>query len=257
MSNSRSTSQRKSGRASIRRILRSVRYRIYQKISLNVVLHSRIKWRLLRYYEEGNIKTVYDIGAHKGRWAQSLAEIMPDVRIVLFEANSTHAKELANTGLEHFIGVLSKPGVSEVQFYATGENTDSTGGSYYKEVTPQYDGTEPVATKASSLDSLAETNSLPQPDFIKIDTQGSELDVIEGGVLTFRGAKWVLMELPILEYNTGAPNIARYIERMGDIGFLPLQIGEIHSIGPIIVQVDFLFVNRSLLEPGVMRSLRL
>src|SRR5271155_2078267 len=59
-------------------------------------------------YRAGQIGTVYDIGAHKGRWSRHMQRLMPNARFVLFEANPQHRAELLATEMQHYIAVLGK-----------------------------------------------------------------------------------------------------------------------------------------------------
>src|ERR1700744_2391944 len=49
---------------------------------------------------------IYDIGAYRGGWTKVAAEVFPQARFVLFEANSDHAVELAAGRHEFFIAPL-------------------------------------------------------------------------------------------------------------------------------------------------------
>ena len=63
-----------------------------------------------------NIKIVYDIGAHKGRWAKQHAGLLPNASFYLFEASKEHAEKLKSRGHRTFIGVLSSDG-EPTKFY--------------------------------------------------------------------------------------------------------------------------------------------
>lgn len=238
------------------RFYRSMRSAVSRQIAPNTVLNARLQARLRSLYDAGQIKVIFDIGAHKGNWATAMQTLMPDARMILFEANPLHAKDLESTGFEHHLGALSKPGVEECDFYSPDDFSGSTGGSYYREVTPGFDEMSGVKLKASTLAEVVTSKGLPQPDLIKIDTQGSELDIIAGGSSTFENAKWILMELPALEYNVGSPDAGAYFARLDELGFLPVDLCEIHMFGSVVVQFDFLFANKRLIDSNVLGSLR-
>lgn len=234
-----------------------MRNQLCSRIAPNSVLNARLKAKLKTEYEAGHIKVVFDIGAHKGSWAIEIQSIMPTVRLILFEANPMHAGDLEKSGFEHFVEALSKPGIDECEFYSPESYSGSTGGSYYKEVTPEFNVVDGVKLKTTTLGNIVSSATLPQPDLIKIDTQGSEIDIIEGGAQVFQNAKWVLMELPTVEYNFGAPDIGAYLSRMKELGFLPIELCEVHWSGPVMIQLDFLFVNRAILDRNTLTNLRL
>ena len=82
-------------------------------------------------------------------------------------------------------------------------------------------------------------------DLIKIDVQGSEIDIIEGGLDIFKKAKGILMEVSLVEYNKSAPTKDFVYKFMKDIGFTPAEvIGNInHPITHELIQQDVLFLN--------------
>src|SRR2546422_11028830 len=101
-------------------------------------LRAELEALLIAAYRAGAIRVVYDIGAHKGRWSLQMKKVMPNARFLLFEANPLHANDLATTGLEYEICALSRAGLAGGEFYSLRDDSGSTGGSFYKEKTPQY-----------------------------------------------------------------------------------------------------------------------
>jgi FkbM family methyltransferase len=187
----------------------------------------------------GRVDTVYDIGAHRGGWTESVRHVFPDADFLLFEANPTHADDLARTGARYFIEMLSSE-EKVVDFYATGEPGDS----YYRELTPNYSEVSPRRMRTTTLDALVERNDLPPPDLIKVDVQGAELDVLTGGARVLPHAKLVLLECALDEYNAGAPAFGDYLEFMQSRDFTPFEFMDPKWLGSRMMQVDVLFVTR-------------
>jgi FkbM family methyltransferase len=239
----------------IKRIIKDVACRFTTQ---NHLLRYRTNALLIDDYKQKNINVIYDIGAHQGDWATEIHSLMPNAHFILFEANPQHEKKLAQLGHRFFNTVLTKPGIQEVEFFVpSGAQSTSTGASYLKEITPHYEHVKVTVLKATTLDELLSTYSLPQPDLIKIDTQGSELDIIEGGRKIFSGAKWILMELPLIEYNEGAPDFSLYIATLDELGFAPVEVAEIHHYGRIAFQIDLLFLNKKFIDSTNLQALRL
>ena len=85
-------------------------------------------------------------------------------------------------------------------------------------------------------------------DLIKIDTQGSELDIIKGGKNLILKSKAVILEVAYIEYNLGAPKSDEVVKYMNEMGFEEkMSIGE-HYEGDDIVQKDLLFINKELVK---------
>jgi FkbM family methyltransferase len=82
---------------------------------------------------------------------------------------------------------------------------------------------------------------------IKIDTQGFERQVIEGGRAVVAKSKGVLMELPIMPLYDGSWSLSEGLEYMDKIGFLPTQIDSVnyHPLDrQALVEIDCLFRPR-------------
>jgi FkbM family methyltransferase len=190
------------------------------------------------------IRCIYDIGANKGDWTREAKVHFPDANFILIEGNPIHKRDLEKTGYTYFIQALSD-GKGTREFYSIGK----TGDSFYKELTAHYTNIKPLEIDVESLDNLCDAKKLQSPDFIKIDVQGAELDVLKGGHLVCQSAIFVYMECPIIKYNLGAPTLTDYVKFMEDIGFFPSEIGELHysEKGFVLLQVDVLFVNKKLI----------
>lgn len=87
---------------------------------------------------------------------------------------------------------------------------------------------------------------LPIPQLLKVDTQGSELDILAGSSDFISSVKYVLLECPLVEYNLGAPNIQSYLSTMQDYGFVPIDITEVHYMNHMAVQIDIAFLNSAI-----------
>jgi FkbM family methyltransferase len=189
-----------------------------------------------------NIPVVYDIGAYVGGWSQNLATVLPESEFLLFEAHPKWQFALKQTGFRFFNCVLSNPGRSHVEYHAGGLDT---GNSYYKEASPHYDNDQVLNLPCTTLDYLVEVLNLPKPNFIKLDTQGSELDILAGAEKTMQSVDLVYTECPIVKYNQGAPTIGDYIAYFESKDFVPINILDHHYCNDILIQVDIMFMRKS------------
>ena len=189
------------------------------------------------------IKTVYDVGAHNGEWSTAVQNLaLPNSKFILFEANPMHEESLSESGFDFFNGTaLSKPGVKSVEFFL---GPGGHGDSYYKENTKFFDKCESITLPAITLDSVIKKENLPKPDFIKLDTQGSELDILNGAKSIFDTVKLIYVEIPILSYNKGAPTFQEYIDFFKSKNFVPIDIVDIGRMEDTLVQIDVLFMHK-------------
>ena len=185
------------------------------------------------------INTVYDVGACIGNWMRMMHQsVLADAEFYLFEGNPVYKDILAATGSFSHIGVLSNPERTSVQFY----NGNDTGDSYYKETTDHYDNRTAIDLPCRTLDSVIEEYNLPIPQFLKMDTQGSELDILAGASKIIGVTDLIYLECPVIEFNKGAPNIYEYISYMQKHGYIPTDVLELHKAEDVLLQIDIMFI---------------
>lgn len=189
-------------------------------------------------------RVVYDVGAHRGEWSLRLASAHPGrLDIYLFEANDSLRGELARLGYHVEIAVLSDS-EKEVDFYFSGR----TGDSYFRENSVRYDHEHPTKVRTTTLNSLIAFKGLPLPDLIKIDVQGSEIDVLRGASRGLTSATLILIEIPLIAFNLSAPRVEEYFSFMSEQGFVPIELGEVHWMDGAVVQLDVLFCRKGLVS---------
>jgi FkbM family methyltransferase len=167
-------------------------------------------------------RVVYDIGACVLHWTDYAKELWPTADFYAFEAMSACKFLYDEEKIPSFVGVLGQG--QEVDFY---ENIRAPGGnSYYREnpaFSDKADEYYPIGTAkkvvTKRLDDIVKENNFPQPDLIKIDVQGAELDILKGAQEILKNTKWLILELPKVEYNIGAPTAHETIEWLAAQGF--------------------------------------
>lgn len=199
-----------------------------------------------------DLSVIYDIGACTGNWSEDISSILPNSKFILFEANKTYIPFLKNKGFQYHEVVLSNPGRKSVNFF----NGNNSGDSYYKETTEWYKNQDSVTINCKTLDTMVKQHNLPYPNFIKIDTQGSELDILSGASFLNR-VDLVYTECPIICYNKGAPTIQEYIDFFKRRNFIPIDIFQIHRDEDILLQIDIMFMQKSAKEKYLQPNLNI
>ena len=191
------------------------------------------------------INSVYDVGAYQGEWTKALKKTsLKNSKFFLFEANAENEKYLKNSDHKYFINVLSDKN-KEVKFFSKAH----TGDSYFLEKTNFYEDTIiPKTLKTITLNEIQAKTQIPFPDFIKIDTQGSEIDILKGGNQILNNCKVILLECPIISYNIGAPSLSDYIKYLSSINYLPLDVTEIHHLDKVLIQADIIFLKKDIFQ---------
>jgi hypothetical protein len=138
------------------------------------------------------------------------------------------------------VGLFDKEGYET--FYLEKINPIPTGASIYKENTIWYDEGkyETIQIPTSTLDIKNYFNG-ETIDLLKMDTQGSELDILNGGKKTLERTEFVLIEVSTVKYNLNAPMMDKVIDKMLESGFNIVDIVEYHINNGLIFQLDILF----------------
>ena len=178
------------------------------------------KLGLIYLLQNFQVKTLLDLGANTGYYSSFIKQIAPNVECFMIEANSHCKHHLENTTIPFRISCLSNEKRSR-KLYMNKDNEVCTGVSYLRELTHHYteDVFERVETELLD-DVIYETfNEFKAFDYIKMDTQGSERDIILSGNKTIKQAKLIQIETAVLQYNQGAPLEEELVSFMSDLGF--------------------------------------
>ena len=193
--------------------------------------------------------TVYDIGAYRGGWTRLAAQVFPDAKFILFEANADNAAHLRAAGLTHYTVALAAEDGEKALFLP--RQGDATGTSLYRENSAHYGNDNLVVRKVATarLDTLVAAQRLPAAALIKIDVQGAELDVIAGAKTALAHCQALIVELSLASYNKDAPLIAETMPAIARHGFRCIDICELHrSPAGGVLQADFLFAKPALFD---------
>lgn len=185
---------------------------------------------------------ILDIGANTGQFHMFARQNFPNSYIYSIEAESTCEPELKQVTDQYYIGLLAKDNL-EYDFYKLKSNEKCTGNSIYRELTEHYENASQYIIekkKGVMLDDLL-ADKLPF-DLIKIDTQGSELDIMAGGKIVCSKAKGILLEVSMTPCNENAPLFDTVSTYMHNIGF-SFSETLATSIYKNFVQKDILFIK--------------
>ena len=149
----------------------------------------RLVKRLLQNIQPSNIFTLIDVGSMGGIEAEWKC-IDEDIKVVGFEPDEREFAKLLPSSKKLFLNIALSQEQNDLKFYVSREPGNS---SIYK---PNFDklGDFPdckrfetvsehliPASKVSTLDIALRENQIRDADFLKLDTQGSELSILKGG----------------------------------------------------------------------------
>jgi FkbM family methyltransferase len=168
-------------------------------------------------------KVVYDIGANVLEWTRLAKNKWPGAEVVAFEAMEEIEPLCLGTVDKYYLGVLSDQDDKVVKFYQN--SMVPWGNSYYLENEQlslggkAFDETNAIKKISTTLDTIVAQREYPLPDFMKLDVQGAELDVLKGAQRCLANCTDLILELQHTEYNIGAPLKDEVVAYLDSIGF--------------------------------------
>ena len=168
-----------------------------------------------------SFNTVIDLGAAKGGWSAVARDFWPDAHYHLVEAKEYWRPELEKV-------VASTPNTS----FTIAAVSDKPGKAYFPADARPFGGhafnsaqdhTEVVEVPATTIDNEVRNQKLEPPFFIKMDTHGTELDILKGAQSTLSQTELLCIEM----YNFSGQR--RFHELIGDLegfGFRCVDIAE-------------------------------
>lgn len=192
-------------------------------------------------------RTMLDVGAHIGTFSLGFLQAFPDCVPTMVEPNPFCEEALAKLPFERHMAAASDEN-GQAELFLTKEWLQSTGTSLYRENTDFFrdEVTIKRTVPKARLDDLLPGRRF---DFVKIDTQGSELDVLRGGETVLRGADYILIEISLVNYNAGAAPAEAVFAQLAAMGFEPVDVTDFHRLRGVqeggLLQIDLLFRRRT------------
>jgi FkbM family methyltransferase len=166
-------------------------------------------------------RTMLDVGANVGIFTWSFLQVFPSCRPTMIEPNPYCEEDLAKLPFErHMVAASNENG--EAELFLTTEWLKSTGTSLYRE-NSQHFRDEVVVRQPVPKVRLDDLLAGRQFDFVKIDTQGAELDVLQGGREVIGKADYVMVEISLADYNPGSGRAEDVIAELAAMGFVTTE----------------------------------
>ncbi len=188
-------------------------------------------------------KTIVDVGAHRGEFARTAFAVWPAAKLLCVEPLPHAADVLRSLPQTHcgkllvFQGLAGPRSLDSVALHAV-----ETASSVLRE----YCASHPtIRCRMEMLDTIVELAGFPTPDFIKLDVQGYELEVLKGGEQTLRTAQVLLTEVNLLDLHVGVPLLHEVTGWLFERGFVCYDVCGLtrRPLDGALWQVDMLFVH--------------
>jgi FkbM family methyltransferase len=195
--------------------------------------------------------TTVDVGAYHGEWTKMFKKIFPSAKVLMIEAQKEKTQKLMEVS-EKFSGeifceiaLLGARAGQEVDFVQM-----ETGSSVFEESSPY--ARKRLKKTLITLDALLEAyTDFKQIDFLKLDVQGYELEVLKGASALLKRTEFVLMETSLIPINKGCPLIFEAMAFMDSMGFRTMDFcSQVRRKDGALWATDLLFIsNRSRFLP--------
>lgn len=163
---------------------------------MSVVEHASLLKRLSG--EGWDLNVLYDVGANIGRWSIEAQRALPGARFELFEPlvgryqpvdDAVRFSQLRDYGL-HPVALSDENKIGKLKLLGN----NGVGSSILILAADFRKDTQFIDCEYARLDDIVASKGLRAPDFIKLDTQASELKVLRGATETLKKNKFVLVE---------------------------------------------------------------
>ena len=186
---------------------------------------------------------VLDIGAYEGLWTLDLLEVFPKSKVLMVEAQLNKepylkAVQQKNPAAAYAITLLSAVD-GETKLFAENETASHV-------VAAEVSGEQYQRMQTKTLDLLLEQMNFPLPDFLKLDVQGHEMEVLKGAEKSLAKATVCLLEISLIDLGDNVPLLADMVNFMDKKDFQAYDISQFirRPFDKALYQVDMFFVKK-------------
>jgi FkbM family methyltransferase len=197
-------------------------------------------------------KTVFDVGVGHGTpW---LYDVFLGTKLVLFEplaAFDANLDELARRYKAdvHRVALGREPGLAELHFNSTHPTSSSLlpMDPKFASFAAKVQNNHRFTSQRVRVDTLDRLNHYEPPFVIKLDVEGAELDVLEGGRNTLKHTEFVITEISVMRRQSGEPNFARTIAFLDECGF---ELFDIPSLAQTKGSGQLIYLDAAFVQKG-------
>jgi FkbM family methyltransferase len=204
-----------------------------------------------------DVRVVFDVGANIGDVALTAVRSFPNAHIYCFEPVSATYRILCENIKNYsdritpynfgFLNVSKRLDIHITSAHGASSILDQS--LNHKSAHPHIRETGTESIEVYTLDSFMADKAIDRIDIVKIDVEGTELEVIEGGRETFRNkVDNVFVELSLLRRNRESPYCTEICKLLYDLGFMLINLYDVaryvQNGRQYLNQMDAFFVKR-------------
>jgi FkbM family methyltransferase len=202
---------------------------------------------------------IYDVGASDGWWTRNSAAIFSGCSFQMFEPLSeisgykAQMQATLSSPIDcrlHSLALGSVPGIQEIFV-----DENRVGSSFLPDMKSEY-FPQSISVEVCRLDDFILTKSLPQPQLIKIDTQGYEMEILKGAVNTLKNVDVLLVEAWLIRgYGPSTPLLFEMAHWLSHHQFFLADFsGSYRDESGLLFSQDCIFVRQSSKIAGMDRD---
>lgn len=224
----------------------------FRTAGLEVVRLNRSSQHTLLGLKSLPIKTILDVGANRGQFAVQISKFFPAAELHCFEPLAEPFAELQQwAGQQPRVKVynvaLGEKEEDRTMFLHTAHSASSSllqSTDVCSELYPQTRAQAPVTIKLATLDGILGGAVLAPEILIKLDTQGYEKQVINGGVTAFRRAAACIVEVNLFRLYEDQPSFVELVSLLDQLGYRYAgNLEQTYDKQGKVVYVDAVFVK--------------
>ena len=234
----------------LERVTRFCRYLMTDKYKLNHKYHNKNQIVntnfILKSLKNKNFNPNYivDVGCGHGEWTKKMMKFFENSNFVLFDANEDNKKKLdqlviENKNIMYHITLLSDDN-KDYEFFKMGY-----GSSVYEEQTTHKREVKNIKSQRL-IDVLPSDLKKSNNNMIKLDVQGSELNILKGLDDLINKFEIIILETSLHNYNKGAPLFNEVLTFMTNKNYKLYDLFDFKRLGndeSFLLQFDCVFVR--------------
>ncbi|MEP7322776.1 MAG: FkbM family methyltransferase [Saprospiraceae bacterium] len=236
-------------------MIKLILIRLFTLFKIKVISFSKLEQNELlkfKFLLNLNIKTILDIGANEGQFAKIIRKALPTAFIYSFEpipqVFDTLRKNFSGDPYFKAFNLACGKTNEVIEFNKNNFSPSSSILEITSTHTQNYIGTDKttkISVQVVALDSFKKEINIIRPYVVKMDTQGYEKYILQGGESVIKNAKVIFIELsyqPIYSEQALFPEIYNQLTQWGFIYHGNLEEGRSPISGEVLVS-DGIFIN--------------
>jgi FkbM family methyltransferase len=217
--------------------------------------------KVLKKYIRTENPVFFDVGSNEGNYSLLLLNEFPNSVIYAFEANHFTFKKMSESIVSkkiNFFNIGLSSSIGKGLIYDYKNNAGSEHASVYKEViTETHESAEclEINFEKDTIDNFCYKKGIERINFIKVDTEGSEFDILQGGKQMIGNDKIDIIQFEFNEMNVVSRVFLKdyydflknyNIYRIEFFGLVPLP--KYRAVNEIFKYQNFLAINKKIIK---------